>query len=267
MEIYLDVILIENFIVDLFLLSITFNVIKVQVKNIKLILAAVLGALYTIVMIFRSLNMFSVFPIQFCVAYLMNLIILGRKRWLIAIKSSGIFILSSVTLSGICFYLAEIKNSYSLYNGLIINNFSLKSLILALMIIYITYFRAICYIKERSLISSFTFDIEIFIDDIKYVIKGFLDTGNELREPITNLPCIIVEEKLFSDYTINEDKAYYINYSAIGYEGKLKGFKVDKVRIRGEGEEFREVKAIICPCKEVLSRERDFNALLSRGII
>jgi len=34
------------------------------------------------------------------------------------------------------------------------------------------------------------------MDDIKYVIKGFLDTGNELREPITNLPCIIVEEKI-----------------------------------------------------------------------
>jgi stage II sporulation protein GA (sporulation sigma-E factor processing peptidase) len=267
MEIYLDVVLIENFIVDLFLLSITFNVIRVEVKNKKLLFSALIGAIYTMVMIFPKLSFFSLMPIQICVAYFMNFIIMGKERWVMAIKATGVFFLASVTLSGICFYLAELKNSYSFSNGFSINNFSLKSLIVALMIIYIIYFRAISYFRERLLISNFTFDVEIIIDDIKYVVKGFLDTGNELREPITNLPCIIIEERLFCNYKFNEDKVYYINYSAIGFKGNLKGFKVDKVRIRGEGKDFREVKAIICPCKDILSREKDFNALLSRGVV
>ncbi|MBD7910372.1 MULTISPECIES: sigma-E processing peptidase SpoIIGA [Clostridium] len=267
MEIYLDVVLIENFIVDLFLLSITFNVIRVEVKNKKLVLSSILGAIYTMVMIFPTLSFFSFMPIQFCVAYFMSLIIMGKERWKMAIKSTAVFLIASVTLSGICFYLAEFENSYTFCNGFSINNFSLKSLVLALMIIYIIYFRAISYFRERSVINNFTFDVEIYIDDIKYLIKGFLDTGNELREPITNLPCIIIEERLFYNYKFNEDKVYYINYSAIGYEGKLKGFKVDRVMIREEGKDFREVKAIICPCKDILSREKDFNALLSRGVV
>ena len=60
---------------------------------------------------------------------------------------------------------------------------------------------------------------------------------------------------------------FYINYSAIGYNGKLKGFKVNDIKIYEDSNRFREVDAIVCLCKEVLSREREFNALLSRGVI
>ena len=135
------------------------------------------------------------------------------------------------------------------------------------MIIYIIYERAHSYFRERIAVNSFTYDIELWISGTKHIIRGFLDTGNELREPITNLPCIIVEENYVSNCEMEEDKTYYVPYSAIGYAGKLQGFKGDKVRIRRDNDEWREIEAIICPCREVLSRDREFNALLSRGVI
>lgn len=267
MEIYLDVVLLENFIVDMFLLSVTFSILRCKVENKKVILASLLGALYTIVMIFPALSILSVFPVALLVAFFMMLIILGTHRYIFALKATGTFLLSSITLSGICFVFSSMENNYSFTKGFTISNYSLKYFVIAIMILYILYTRAISYFRERAIIGNYTYDIEITINNVKYIIKGFLDTGNELREPVTNLPCILVEKSLFSNYEVEDDKKYYINYSSIGYKGKITGFKVNKVRIRSEGKKFREVNALICPCDEILSRDKDFNALLSRGVI
>lgn len=267
MVIYLDIIFLENFIVDLFLLSVTFSILRCNVENKKLIVASLLGGLYTIVMVFPALSSLSVLPVAMLVAFLMMLMVLGKHRFMMVLKATGTFLLSSITLSGICFLFSSMENNYSFTKGFTINNYSLKYFIISIMILYILYNRAISYFRERAIIGNYTYDIEITINTVKYIIKGFLDTGNELREPVTNLPCILVEKNLFSNYEVENDKEYYINYSAIGYKGKIKGFKVDKVRVRAGGEEFREVNALICPCDDVLSRDKDFNALLSRGVI
>lgn len=267
MVVYLDVLLIENFIVDFFLLLLSYNIIRYKVKTKRVIISAIIGSLYTLVMIFPKLYVFSYLPIELIVAYLMNIIIAGRRKWILSIKVTVIFLISTVTLSGICFYLSQFQNRYSFKNGFSMNNVSLKCILLGIMIIYIIYNRAISYLKERSIIKNFIFDIKITLNNVDYVIKGFLDTGNELREPITNLPCIIVEENLFRNYKVDENKVYYINYSALGYDGKIRGFRADKVMIKEEGEKFKEVQVIICPCKDLLNKDDDFNALLSRGVI
>ena len=98
-------------------------------------------------------------------------------------------------------------------------------------------------------------------------IKGLLDTGNALREPVTNLPCIIVESDFFNDLELNSNNEFLIPYSTIGEDGLLKGFKSKDIRIRGEDKKWRNVEVILCECKNKLSKENDFNALLSRGVI
>ncbi|MGG7176072.1 sigma-E processing peptidase SpoIIGA [Clostridium paraputrificum] len=265
MEIYLDILIIENFIVDIFLLSITFQVMRVKVCTRKRIISALVGALYTVVMVFPNLRAFTLLPFQLTVAFFMIFISLRSYKIHMLLKGTGVYILSSLTLSGLCFGFSLWQNSYTFSGGVTIIKYSLKYLVIAIMILYVICERVISYFRERALITNFIYDIEVSIDNIKYIIRGFLDTGNELREPITNIPCILVEENFVTDY--KEDETYYIPYSAIGYSGKLKGFKCDMVRIRREGEEWQEVDAIICPCSEVLSRDKEYNALLSRGVI
>ena len=265
MKIYLDVLIIENFIVDIFLLSITFQVMRMKVPTKRRIISSLVGALYTIVMVLPSLKIFTLLPFQLIVAFAMIFISMQDRKIQTLLKGTGTYIISSLTLSGLCFGFSLWQNTYTLTGGFTISKYSLKYLIIALMILYVIYERFISYFRERALITNFIYDIEVSIDNIKYIIRGFLDTGNELREPITNIPCIIVEENFVHDY--KEEETYYIPYSAIGHSGKLKGFKGDMVRVRREGGEWEEVEAIICPCSEVLSRDKEYNALLSRGVI
>ena len=58
-----------------------------------------------------------------------------------------------------------------------------------------------------------------------------------------------------------------IPYSTIGEDGSLRGFKSKEVRIRGEDMEWKSVEVIVCKCKNKLSKDNEFNALLSRGVI
>lgn len=268
MELYLDIVLIENFIVDLFLLIISFNVMRIKVSNKRLIIGAAIGSFYTIVMIVEKLKFFSGIIFQLFTAFLVVLITLGIRRWKAAIKSWIVFLFASFVLGGICYYLCQKELGYSFISGTHLNDFSSKNILISLMIVYISVERIVTLLKEKSFISNFIFRIEINIENKKYVARGFLDTGNELREPVTNLPCILVEREIFNDLDIPKEKVFYINYSAIGYDGKLMGFKVDNVRIYcDKSEGFKEISAIICPCKEVLNEDREFNALLSRGVI
>ena len=265
MEIYLDVILLENFIVDIFLLKVTSKILRKKITLKREFLGGILGALYTLVMVFKNLRIFAVIPCQIVVVYEIINISFKNTNFLFKLKAALIYLLGAFSLSGLCIMFSVSRSFKGISRGYEINDYSIKGLLISLMIIYISFSRIIEYIKERTLIKNFTYDIEFFIGDSKYMIKGFLDTGNELREPITNFPCIIVEENFIAN--VNEKEAYYIPYKAIGYAGKLKGFLGEKVRIREEGGIWREINAIICPCKELLSKERDFNALLSRGVI
>ena len=56
MEIYLDVILLENFIVDIFLLKITSKALRKKITLKREFIGGVLATLYTLVMIFKSLK-------------------------------------------------------------------------------------------------------------------------------------------------------------------------------------------------------------------
>lgn len=267
MEVYLDVILIENFVIDYFLLLLSFNMMRLKVSNKKIICGAAIGSIYTIVMIFESLEFFSCMPFQILAAYIIVLIALGIRKIRLAAKTSIVYLFNAFILSGICYYMCQKELGYSFVNGTVINNFSSKYILISLMIIYISVDRILVYLREKNIVGNFIFNVEINIDNKRYVIKGFLDTGNELREPVTNLPCILVEEDIFYDFKIPKDNLYYINYSAIGYNGKLKGFKVDNVKIYSNDNNYKEINAIICPCKEVLNKDREFNALLSRGVM
>ncbi len=266
MEIYADVLVLENCIVNFFLLTLTMRCIKHKCKVIALMISSFIGGLYTLVLVIPGLKILSYLPFELIVACIMLRLVYGSTSIFNMIKLLAIFLMISFTLSGICFLLSLKQNSYMLGSSFKIEKYSIKYVILAIMLIYIACDRFIEYIKDKLFTNNFIFEIEFEVKDKKYNFRSFLDTGNELREPITNLPCILVEENLISDINFNKD-TYHILYSSIGYGGNLKGIRVNNIKIRNKNLPYEEIDAIICPCKEKLNKESEFNALLSRGVV
>lgn len=266
MVVYLDILLLENFLINLFLLRTTVQTIKKKTSTIRLIVSSVVGSLYVITAVMPWLKFLTTAPFKISIAFIMILIALGTKDFIAAIKGSCIFILYSMLLAGIAFYMA-IQDNPALSQDAVIYSFSYKNLILALMALYLVVNRIVIYVRERKQLTSYIYNIEICINGVKTKVKTFLDTGNELREPATNLPVIIVERQLFQDMNLDSYNAYSIPYSVVsGYGGNLMGIKPDSIKIEVDGN-LKDEKAILAFSDKKLSKHNDYNGLLPRGII
>jgi stage II sporulation protein GA (sporulation sigma-E factor processing peptidase) len=232
-----------------------------------LMCSSLIGGIYTLVLIIPQLNMLSSLPCELIVACIMLRLVYGKTSVFNMMKLLVIFLMMTFTLSGVCFLFSLKQNLYFLGETFKIEKYSIKYVMLGIMIIYIVSSRLVEYIKDKLFINNFIFMIEFNIEDKLYSFKSFLDTGNELREPITNLPCILIEENLINDINFDSSNTYNILYSSIGYGGNLKGIRVDNIKLKNNNCLYEEFDAIVCPCKEKLSKEYEFNALLSRGIV
>lgn len=265
MIVYIDILIIENFIVNLFLLITTTKLLKYK-YNKKIYIAAFFGSIYTLVIFFEN-NIFTSLFFKVLAVILMFGLINKKVISVKNIKMTLTFFLLSFTLSGLSFTLAIMDNPFSIIEQFSINSFKVKDLILSLMTIYIIAIRILDLIKDRANICNFIFDIELKDEKITLYIKGLLDTGNALREPVTNLPCIIIEKEIMESLDFVNNERYFINFNTISENGSLQGIKTNNIRIKQENSEWRNIEAIICSCKNKLSKENEFNALLSRGVI
>ncbi|NLL30990.1 MAG: sigma-E processing peptidase SpoIIGA [Clostridiales bacterium] len=265
MIVYIDILIIENFIINLFLLLITMKLLRYDYSK-RIYLAAAIGAFYTVV-IFLESKFLSSMIVKILMAAIMVIICQRKIRFKNTIRMVSVFFIVSFILSGISLGFSLMDNQYSVFQNFQIKNFSIKYLIIGTMIVYIGLNRILDLIKERSLIKNFIYDIEIRDNKNILYLKGLLDTGNALREPVTNLPCIIIENELINLLDVENYEKYYISYNTITEKGSLQGFKSKKIRIRGKNNEWVNVEAIICSSENKLSKENEFNALLSRGVI
>jgi len=74
MVVYIDILIIENFFVNLFLLLVTMKALRYKYGK-SIYFAAIVGAFYTVVLFLQS-SILTSLPIKLLVVLLMNLIIL-----------------------------------------------------------------------------------------------------------------------------------------------------------------------------------------------
>ncbi|WP_138203232.1 sigma-E processing peptidase SpoIIGA [Haloimpatiens lingqiaonensis] len=266
MIVYVDVIFIENLIVNLFFLYITASTVKTKIYFRRLIIASSIGAFYVVIILYLKSNFLSFLPFKIFIALLMIVIAYGAKSIRFILKALVIFIAYSMLLAGICLFFQMNNKELCNFNGIFLDDFSYKKLILSSMIIYIFINRIIAYVKDRKIIKNLIYNVEIVTDRYNKLIKAFLDTGNELREPVTNLPVIVVEKNQIPYVENNKDKLY-ISYKFVNGEcGRMEAFKPVYINIYREGFKEEKKQVIIALCDNKLSKDNDYNALLSRGI-
>ncbi|MBU5317109.1 sigma-E processing peptidase SpoIIGA [Clostridium bornimense] len=265
MIVYLDILLIENFIVNFFLLYITIKSLSIEVNYKRLLASSMLGALYVITYFYNFNGILNSLPLKLIIGYLLVAIVLKENTIGIKIKGSILYLLYTVLLAGICFFLAQNSKVY-IYRGFIFN-FSSKKLLLSLILIFFLLDRMYKFIKDSLFVNKFIYDMELILGDEIIKLKGFLDTGNELREPITNLPVVFIESTVIDKKLIDENQMITISYKVVNNRKfEVKAFK-PKALIVHRGEEKKVVDCFIALSKGSLSNENKFNALLSRGVI
>ena len=267
MIVYVDVLLLVNFIVNLFILHVTVQTLRKRVKFIWMCLSSFVGSLYVLTVLYPNLKYLTYFPFKILILITMIMIAFREKNILFNIKASLVFLLNSVLLAGMCL-LIQMNSSKDMSFNVIIINFPYEKLMLSVMIIYILIYRIMIFIADRKKMSTLIYTIDIINKNYKKTIKAFLDTGNELREPATKLPVLIVERDMLSEILLDKNNTYLIPYNVVnGTNGKLIGFKPEYISIHIDKNNIETKDVIIALCEYKLSKENDYNGLMSRGIL
>lgn len=296
MTIYLDVILVENLCMNYIILFATGYIMKLKRKHIRLITSALVGGIYSILAYMEIMEIYSNTIVKIILSIVMVYIAYIPKTVKELMKELTIFYLTSFVFGGCAFALLYfIKPQEIIFkNGVLIGTYPIKIAILGGIVGFIITTIAFYIIKIRLGKKDIFCDVTIYFNEKSLQIKALIDTGNMLKDPITNMPVIVVEkeklEVILPNYildnldniiggdvskTIYEDENLeYINrfrvipFKSLGKEnGLLLGFKVDKVIIYRDDIESKIKNVIIGIYNHKLSRKEQYSALIGLDII
>ena len=225
MVIYLDLVIIINFIID-FIILIGVSLLLKRNTNIKRIfIAAFVGGTSTLLLFYVHHNL--ILLIYKLIISILMVIIAFKYEDFNYFKDNLLWLyMISIILGGSIYLLNDqlsLTNQGIVFkgNGLYINLFVL--LLISPLIIY----KYIKYQKHFKLEYSNYYDVDIYYKGIKLSETGFLDTGNKLKDPYFGRPIILVNKELIK----LPIKSFYVPYKALGKDGLLEVFKPEKIMI------------------------------------
>ena len=164
MTVYIDIVILENFLINFFLLYLTLQILKDTIIYKRVILSAFLGAIYTLFVFVPGLNILTSLPLKLLFSFGMITIISERRELKTIIKRYITFLVITFAFSGTCFMFALVENQYNISESFIINDYSTKSIIFSLIISYILVSGVMNYFKNRAIINNFIYDLDVCID-------------------------------------------------------------------------------------------------------
>ena len=223
MKIYLDLVFIINFFFDFVLLFGTKYILKKRIKLIRIFLGSIIGGL-SIFFLFIPINSISLFIFKIIISIIMIIVTFGEKDFF---KTYLYFYILSIFLGGTMYLLNNMfsyKNEGIIFfsNGLSIN--FIIMLILSPIIIYL-------YVKEKKEHDNTynnIYKVEIYLDGNKYILNGYLDTGNNLFDPYKKRPIIIINNKIIK---FDLKKYILVPYKTISESGIIKCLKPERIVI------------------------------------
>lgn len=293
--IYIDVIFFENLIMNCIILYATSIILKIKVKVIRLLISSAIGALYAIILYISKMSIYNSLISKTILAVIMLYIAFKPQNIKKLCKEILIFYLTSFVFGGVALYLIYFINpkQISIKNGMFAGENILKIIILGGIVAFIVIKISFKIIKTKMNSKDMFCDIHIQIGDKNIRTKAMLDTGNLVKEPITNIPVIIVESSLLYEILPKEilnnldnilkgdltnipeeiqeqylPKLRCIPFSSLGKQnGMLLGIRAEKLEV-SKDDEVKVTKNIIVGIYEKsLTKRGEYRALIGIELV
>ncbi|HIW34523.1 MAG TPA: sigma-E processing peptidase SpoIIGA [Candidatus Paenibacillus intestinavium] len=209
MKVYLDVLLLRELLVDGVLLLTTGWIRGFKPKAWRVLLAGSVGALYTMAMIFPNLSSLYHISIKLFVSILMIYITFGYYSLQTFLRDIVSFYIVSFVAAGgmMALYFLLMRSSQEVWaNVLFIGGAVTTKLHIGIFYLFAS-FSIVLFLftsfmrskKKHQLVESHLADVEVDIDGQIFMCTGLIDTGNQLYDPLTKCPVMIIEVSTLQD--------------------------------------------------------------------
>ncbi len=246
-----------NFMMDFLLLSLVREITKCPTTQIRILIASIMGALLTCVVIILPIPYASIKVVLFHVVINTLMIMIGFQiRDKIQFIKNFIFLyIGGFLLGGVFQYFQQYIKVSSLFFVLAISSYWMV--------------RGVWYaIKYFQQYQSKWYEVELFVGEKKIIVKCLVDTGNGLYDPYTNQPVHIVQKELLAPMlnSLEEHGARYIPYHSLGNDGVLLVVKIKNMHLLGEREYWIE-KPLIALSENEISVNGNYQMILNPDIL
>lgn len=290
MTIYIDVVLIENLIMNYIILLATGIILKEKIKHFRLIISSLIGAIYSIIAYMNILEIYSTSILKIVLSVIIIYVAFNPQNVKKMFKQLLIFYLTSFAFGGAAFALIYIVKPQDILmkNGLFLGTYPLKTIILATIITFIIIISAFKIVKSKISRKDMYCDIIVKINQKEIKVKAMIDTGNLLKDPLTQKPVMVIEKNCLYDVLPKEilnnldnvlggdlekipeeiqrkylPKLKLIPFSSLGKQnGMLIGIKSEEIIIYYEDTQINKKDIIVGIYNKSLTKRGEYNALI-----
>ena len=248
--IYADVLIVLNAYVDYILILSTEKIFKYEIKLMRRVCGAFLGAATSLSIFIPIHSKLLSFSIGLVSSLLICVVCFGFKKLGLLIKSCTVLYILSCTYCGIMMLIWSVAQN----DGIVINNNVVYFNVSPMFLIVCT---VVCYFvisavskllnKRRAMP---TCKVDISVKDRSISLKGMIDTGNTLHDQLSGLPVIVINKRsglnlLKTDLNtvdadglieLGLDSFRIIPCSSAAGNGCLPAFKPDSIMMSVDGE-------------------------------
>lgn len=298
MEIFIDVLILENIVMNYLIILMTAKFSKNKVSHLRFLIAATVGALYVaFLIIFPNLKGYYTTLAKIALSFGIVAISFSFERLIPFFKTLAIFYISTFIFAGAGFAFLYFNQSGGFVrNGFFYVYWNSKWTVMVLGVataaIIVRIFWDIIQhklVKDRLLIP-----LKIAFESGIIDLSALVDTGNALYDPLTRVPVVVVEFKaiksilpleiqsIFEQSKENDlvcvtkivsDSNWFsrfrlIPFTSLGKEnGMLIGFKPDYIEVGDKSDKKGVTDVIIGIYNRALSKSENYNALLSPELV
>lgn len=292
--IYIDTLVFENYCMNYLLLYILNRICKCKAKWWRISAAALIGALYVLIIFFPDLSFLYTFITKFFVSVILIIVAFFPHSFKKLIKLVLLFYIETFILGGSIIGIFYIYNyDFKYINGTISSShFSPEYIILGCICAILFVKIGFDYLEDYYYKKNNIVEMKLYSDNKICNLLAFIDTGNSLKDPISNSPVIVVYIKSILEMLpdnlkklVNEGASYdglmagiccsnlksrlrIIPYATVGVEnGMLIGIKIDKVVLKLSSNHITVNDCIIALYSNPISRDNNFQALANPEIL
>ena len=297
--VYADILFLVNYFFNFSLLYLAGRLSRSAVVGRRLLLAAGLGAAYGVVVLFPSAGFLMSLPAKLLISAIMVAIAYPTPRLRSFAAVLGLFYLGALVVGGAGLawsYLAQ-RGGPPVATGGVLAGFGLGFGVVlpAALFAAVLLHWAVMAGREREQVLSYCVPCRVVVGDEEAEFPALIDTGNRLRDPLSDSLVMIVEfpalEGLlpieFAPAWESEPddpdfaglagalgaspwsaRLRLIPFSSIGRaSGLLIGFRPDSVVVGRLGRSVRRTDVVVCVSPRPLSAEGSYQALLPPEIL
>ena len=274
----------------------TYVIIKPKEKHpqIRIILSSLIGSVYAVIVYLNILSIYSNLFAKIILSIVMVYVAFNPKNAKVLLKQILIFYLVSFIFGGCTFALIYFikPENVRMKNGVFVGVYPLKVGLIAGAIAFVTTQIAFKINKSKLNNKNTFFNIQLYYKNQSITVKALLDSGNMLKDPISQAPVIIVERESLSkiipekvlDYIGNiiggdetenkQDIQEYLSkirmvpFMSLGKEnGMLVGIRLDKIKIETEDIDIQKENVIAGIYEKKFTKDNKYNALIGLNLL